>query len=202
MSIREAVNYCFLQNSPIKPLQVQEELLQFMDLISSRKPRAALEIGTCNGGTLFLLSLGSDEDAKIISVDMPGGRFGGGYALWRTRLYQNFARANQQIDLLRADSHTKDSFNQVRNALNVELLDLLFIDGDHTYFGVKKDFEIYSSLVRKGGLIAFHDILYDQNDPDCLVSKFWSEVKNKCSHFEIVQDINQGWAGIGVLENS
>jgi hypothetical protein len=34
----------------------------------------------------------------------------------------------------------------------------LFIDGDHTYEGVRRDFEMYSPLVRKGGIIAFHDI--------------------------------------------
>jgi predicted O-methyltransferase YrrM len=42
--------------------------------------------------------------------------------------------------------------------LNEQNLDFLFIDGDHTYKGVKEDFEMYSPLVRKGGVIAFHDI--------------------------------------------
>jgi hypothetical protein len=34
---------------------------------------------------------------------------------------------------------------------------LLFIDGDHRYEGVRRDFEMYSPLVGAGGLIAFHD---------------------------------------------
>jgi predicted O-methyltransferase YrrM len=38
-------------------------------------------------------------------------------------------------------------------------LDFLFIDGDHTYEGVKQDFEMYTPLVRKGGLVAMHDIV-------------------------------------------
>jgi len=37
--------------------------------------------------------------------------------------------------------------------------DFLFIDGDHTYEGVEGDFEMYSPLVRRGGIIAFHDIV-------------------------------------------
>ena len=37
-------------------------------------------------------------------------------------------------------------------------LDFLFIDGDHSYAGVKQDFEKYSGYVKRGGLIAFHDI--------------------------------------------
>jgi predicted O-methyltransferase YrrM len=37
--------------------------------------------------------------------------------------------------------------------------DFLFIDGDHTYQGVKQDFQMYSPLVKKGGIVAFHDIV-------------------------------------------
>lgn len=37
-------------------------------------------------------------------------------------------------------------------------LDFLFIDGDHNYEGVKKDWDLYSTLLNKGALVAFHDI--------------------------------------------
>lgn len=36
-------------------------------------------------------------------------------------------------------------------------IDLLFIDGDHSYEGVKKDFELYSKLLNPNGLILIHD---------------------------------------------
>jgi len=38
-----------------------------------------------------------------------------------------------------------------------EPLDVLFIDGDHTYDGVKKDFERHAPNVKPGGVILFHD---------------------------------------------
>ena len=82
-------------------------------------------------------------------------------------------------------------------------LDFLFIDGDHTYEGVKKDFEMYSRLVKENGVIAFHDIVpHDQrHDQHQVVGvhKFWEEIKYKYDYIEIVRDWNQGWAGIGVL---
>ncbi len=34
---------------------------------------------------------------------------------------------------------------------------LLFIDADHSYEGVKQDFELWSPLVEPGGLVLFHD---------------------------------------------
>lgn len=39
----------------------------------------------------------------------------------------------------------------------IEKISLLFIDGDHSYEGVKKDFDLYSGKVSVGGYIAFHD---------------------------------------------
>ena len=36
-------------------------------------------------------------------------------------------------------------------------IDLLFIDGDHSYEGVKKDFELYSNLISEKGIIIIHD---------------------------------------------
>lgn len=36
-------------------------------------------------------------------------------------------------------------------------IDFIFIDGDHTYDGVKKDWNAYSPFLRKGSLVVFHD---------------------------------------------
>ncbi len=33
----------------------------------------------------------------------------------------------------------------------------LFVDGDHSYLGVKRDIELYAPRVVRGGFIAFHD---------------------------------------------
>ena len=38
-------------------------------------------------------------------------------------------------------------------------IDLIFIDGDHSYAAVQKDFVLVSPWVRAGGTIAFHDAL-------------------------------------------
>ena len=78
-------------------------------------------------------------------------------------------------------------------------VDLLFIDGDHSYEGVKKDFEMYSPLVADGGVIAFHDIAVHTKFAHCEVDRFWNEIKPVFRHREIIDDPKQGWAGIGIL---
>ncbi|MEM2105965.1 MAG: class I SAM-dependent methyltransferase [Candidatus Bathyarchaeia archaeon] len=136
----------------------------------------------------------------MISIDLPGGSFGGGYSAWRIPLYKLFTRyATQTIHLLRADSHDPKTFEEVRGILGDMPLDFLFIDGDHTYEGVKKDFEMYSPLVRKGGIVAFHDIVEHPPETGCEVSKFWNEIKQSYKRLEIVKSWNQNWAGVGVL---
>jgi predicted O-methyltransferase YrrM len=82
-------------------------------------------------------------------------------------------------------------------------MDFLFIDGDHSYDGVKKDFEMYNSLVRNGGIIAFHDIT-PNGLPELTggVPQFWREIKNKYQIKEFIKDYNkQTGFGIGVLFN-
>lgn len=78
-------------------------------------------------------------------------------------------------------------------------VDFLFIDGDHTYDGVRADFEMYSPFVSDGGIVAFHDIADHPPDAGCEVSRYWKEIKQQYRHKEIIEDPRQGWAGLGVL---
>jgi len=133
----------------IKPLQVRYELLELIKYIKKEKPKYILEIGTSLGGTLFLFCHVASKDAVIISIDLPLGKFGGGYSLARVPLYKSFKSKHQQINLIRGNSHKKEILEEVKAMLNGKKIDFLFIDGDHTYEGVKKDFEMYSILVKK-----------------------------------------------------
>lgn len=183
----------------ISPFQVEYEITKLLEILNELRPRYILEIGTAQGGTLFLFSRVADPKALIISVDLPGGAFGGGYPEWKMPLFIGFARDDQRIELLRADSHAPSTLGKVKDILGDDPLDFLFIDGDHTYDGVKKDFEMYSPLVREGGIIAFHDIVPGPPENVGGVPRFWAEVKRSYRHLEIVKSWNQGGYGIGVI---
>jgi len=71
----------------------------------------------------------------------------------------------------------------------------VFIDGDHTYDGVKADFEMYSPLGRPGGVIALHDIAY----PNCDVPRFWSEISPRYTAKSIIHQRGPTGMGIGVI---
>jgi predicted O-methyltransferase YrrM len=188
-----------LSHRVIKPLQVRSEFRRFAGIVATLTPRFALEIGTFFGGTLFVISRLADPAATIISVDMPGGKFGGGYQSFRAPIYRCFPTKNQRLHLIRGNSHDSETQGKVRDILGGQELDLLFIDGDHTYGGVKADFDQYRPMVRKGGTIVFHDIAVHPPEVHCEVADFWNEIKQQYSHEEIIEDRNQGHAGIGVL---
>jgi predicted O-methyltransferase YrrM len=185
----------------IKPAQIKWEILSLLKILADLKPKAVIEIGTASGGTLFLWTRVADSEATIISIDLPGGPFGGGYLAWRIPLYESFALGNQKIYLLRADSHRESTFNKVREILGSSKVDFLFIDGDHSYEGVKKDFEMYSGLVGGGGVVALHDIVHHPFLPECQVEKFWQEIKRSRRFLtkEIISHPHQTWGGIGLV---
>jgi len=197
----QLVDFAFSVSSGLfKPLQVKWEITHLLERLKKEPPKIILEIGTAIGGNLFLFLSLARRDAKMISLDLPGGQYGGGYPLWRVPFYQMFPQKDQKLRLIRGDSHSAGSLQEVKDKLEGEEIDFLFIDGDHTYEGVKQDFETFSPLVKKGGLVAFHDIAPNQQQPDCGVDKFWAEIKKSIPSEEIVQDSGQRWAGIGLLK--
>lgn len=54
------------------------------------KPKVVVEIGTANGGTLFMAYRLAASDATIISIDLLGGAFGGGFPEWKIPIYSSF----------------------------------------------------------------------------------------------------------------
>jgi predicted O-methyltransferase YrrM len=186
-----------LSNPVIRPSQVPSELKRFAGIVASIGPKKVLEIGTFRGGTLCILARLSVSSATVISIDLPGGKFGGGQSEIRSLLYHTFGKLFQRLHLIRGDSHSEEVVAAVRDI--TQSLDVLFIDGDHSYEGVKHDFLSYSPLVRTGGIIAFHDIAEHPQKIGCDVPRFWNEVKKSYRHEEIIENRQQGWAGIGIL---
>jgi len=180
--------------------QVRSEIIQLTELIAQSRPKTVLEIGTAQGGTLFLWCRVSDPQATIISIDLPGGIHGGGYPYWKSWIYKRFPLAGQKLQLLRGDSHHAKMLAQLKSILPGDgKVDFLFIDGDHTYEGVKADFEMYAPLVRPGGRVVFHDICKHAEAMNCQVDRFWQEIKTERQFSELVDNWNQGTCGIGVI---
>lgn len=173
--------------------QHREEIEQFLRWLTRRPIGHVMEIGTHTGGTTACLGLASD--GKVVSLDLPNGPWGGLSAAAcdaRNRRLQELLEG--RFTGLLADSQSCQTPAIVEAALGAEL-DLLFIDGDHSYLGARHDFTTYGHFVRSGGVIAFHDVndTLFHRDRGVMVSKLWGELRGEKHLFSIEAD----WGGIG-----
>jgi predicted O-methyltransferase YrrM len=188
----EAIYRFRYRNVTVAPSQIRSEIKSFLEVVHDLSPRTLLEIGTGLGGTTLLLARVAAPDAIVVTIDLPTGPS-------RQRLLQAALRPRQKIYVLRRDSHHSETVAKVRSIIDSEQLDLLFIDGDHSYHGVQEDFRLYSTLVRSGGWIAFHDIVPGPVEFVGGVPEFWRQLKRGHSTREFVHDPRQQGLGIGLL---
>lgn len=113
-----------------------------------------VEIGSFKGKSTVALGLGSkwlsERKRTIFAIDpfTPNGYY----------IY-NFNDFHKNILNYRLTNYISPIKNYSQDAIKVcpEIISALFVDGDHSYLGVKRDIELYSPRVIPGGFIAFHD---------------------------------------------
>ena len=183
--------------SRIHAVQNRREILGLAERVRRLAPRIVVEIGTFKGGTLFIWCRAA-QPQRVFSIDLPGGLYGGGYEGRREKLYREFlvGRPEAEMVLLRDDSHHPRTFAALEAQLGGAAVDFLYIDGDHSYEGVKADFLTYGPLVRPGGLIAFHDIITRQDGHE--VHRLWPEIRESYRYEELI-DNPAGNKGLGLL---
>lgn len=166
-------------------LQKPSELANLIALASRtlRPGDAIVEIGCDAGGTLMVWRRLA---GFVVGIDKPNGPFGTGRRLLG---YGAF--------VIRADSHKSETQFRLGQLLEDRPVGLLFIDGDHTYAGVKSDYAMYAPFVRSGGLVALHDIC-EHNKADVEVARFWREIGYTAQADELISE-PRTWGGIGII---
>ena len=171
-------------------LQRSFELMTLARRVRELRPRVVVEIGTHLGGTLFCWSKLAAPDAVLISVDLPTGP--------SAEPFGAFVSGNQKLICIRADSNSRETLAEIQEHVQGRLIDFLFIDGDHRYDAVRTDYERYSSLVRRGGLIALHDIVRDRSRPTSEVHRLWAEIAGSARTEAILDVDSQDGFGMGI----
>jgi predicted O-methyltransferase YrrM len=131
--------------------------------------------------------LNHPKQVNVIAIDIglytPGGI---------NTIHQNiekFKLDHNKFELIVGDSHSFETLNNLKS--KVSEIDILFIDGDHSYHSVIQDFNNYKDLVISGGYIVFDDY----ND-----SQYSPEVKPAVD--DIINSLNGEFEIIGCIENT
>jgi len=200
---KEALSHCSsiddlwnISKNYFEPTQIENEILPFLRYCKESKPITICEIGVERGGTNFLLTNFSSSVKTILGVDV----------ILKNGSFLKFL-SNGKAKYVEGFSNHPATVAKIKRLLNNSSIDLLFIDGDHSYEGVKRDFQLYSPLVSRNGIIAFHDIVQDHairfgiDTSSCSggVPTFWKEIKQEYRHKEFVNSPGQDGFGIGLI---
>ena len=132
-----------------------EELGALVDLVKGAPPQNSLvEIGVWFGRTLTVFGLAAHEGQLVVGIDpftpgIPGGTTFGPATYQQVRTTLDFSHL-QDVVLLPAASQSIARFWGAP-------ISVLFLDGDHSSFGVWQDITGWQEFVVPGGCVIFHD---------------------------------------------
>jgi hypothetical protein len=161
-------------------------------LVAGLAPALIVELGTHFGESYFGFCQTVDElglVCRCCAVDT-----------WRGDIHSGvygdtvFAQVESYNDLnyRRFSSLLRTTFDAANAQFDDGTIDLLHIDGAHTYEAARHDFDLWFPKVRPGGVILIHDIAARKKDFG--VWRLWDEIKPKFISFEFIHN----W-GLGVI---
>jgi len=195
--IRDVIDIAYKEYSMVQnPMEIQK----FSEFFTPLNCKNVLEIGTFLGGTFYTMCKLSNPAGKKISIDCPDVITPGSEVVKQkyNEIDRYLIKFAKDVVIIRDDSKSDECLQKLEKELQGELLDFIFIDGDHTYERVKSDFINYKKYLKDGGYIAFHDIDYPSSTISigCEVYKFWDELKKEYEFTEFKQG---SFGGIGLV---
>jgi hypothetical protein len=123
---------------------------------------SVLEIGSASGHTLYMMAMECMKGSKVCSIDA------GLYAADLDMVMKEIQKGGREAAWFHGDSKSPRA---IEFAQSMAPFDFIFIDGDHSYEGVKSDWENYGQMAK---MVGFHDIAHPHHE----VSSLWAEIKN------------------------
>ena len=179
-------NLDLTKSSPI-PIRISR-FKTFINLLNELGYKKIVEIGI-NKGHYSRILLQGVKDIRFVGVDP-----------WLA--YSDYVENSREQDKMDAMCHTAHrrlvpmgatliratSMEAVKN-VDDESLDMVFIDGNHSFRWVTEDIHEWSKKVRKGGMIAGHDYWNNVNE------RPWTPVKNMDERIRLcqVKDVVDAW---------
>jgi len=163
------------------------------DLVANLKPGFIVELGTHYGTSFFSFCQAVKDkniNSTLYAVDSwkgdPHASFYGNEVYDTVTSIVNRYYSNLQVHLL------KMNFDDAIEQFEDGSIDLLHIDGYHTYEAVKHDFDLWVNKTSENGIIIFHDTA--EKIGDFGVYKLWDEIKRRYNTLEFFH-----YHGLGIV---
>ena len=167
-------------------------------LFQALRPKSYLELGVHNGCSFLAAASAAAlyaQDCHLTGIDTWHGDdhavYGGGDAI--------LAKLSQTVDAHFSNvTLVRDFFDNHAPKVAIKSVDLLHIDGHHTYEAVKHDFEIWLPKMADNGVVILHDTeVYDNNFG---VYQYFDELSVKYPHFKFKHSFGLGVIFLGKPE--
>jgi hypothetical protein len=163
-------------------------------IVSALRPRTIVELGVHHGFSYFVFCQAAQRlhlGARCFGIDTWVGDQHAGF--YGGEVYDEVCSHNRRYDsfsrLIRSD------FSDACGEFADGSIDLLHIDGCHTYDAVRRDFESWLPKLSQRGVVMFHDTAEYGNDFG--VHRLWEELRRRYPHFEFRHGHGLGVVGVG-----
>ena len=156
------------------------------------QPKCLVELGTHNGVSFLAFCQAVQTlslDTKTFAIDTWEGDEMAGY--YGPEVFDEL-RTYHDSRYAKFSSLLRMTFDKGVDYFSDGSIDLLHIDGLHTYEAVKHDFENWYKKLTPNAIVIFHDTNVRENDFG--VWRYWEELKQKYTSFEFFHG-----HGLGVL---
>ncbi len=149
--------------------------------------RKLVEIGVSHGVNAKIFRSVMKEDGVYIAVDPYIRFFFGirGYG-WARRIAHAEVNKVKRGSVVWVEDLGENAAHlpTIRHLLPI---DFVFVDGDHSYEGLKGDWKAWSTNIVPGGIIALHD---SRNRDNCGSERYTNEVILKAQNFTVVDKVD------------
>jgi len=172
-------NFEFIKEFPAKSSPWFGHIFFAYDLVANTKPKLIVELGTYKGNSLFSFAQSIKDNnlnTTLHAVDTWEGDEHSGF--YGKDLFTNFIKLQKKYYRKLDIQIHKTLFDNAVTEFKDNSINLLHIDGLHTYEAVKHDFETWLPKVNKNnGVIMLHDVCEIRDDFG--VYKLWEELQRK-----------------------
>jgi len=153
----------------------------------SKHAKVAVEIGVFEGVNTVLIAKSQPRDGTLFGIDpFFKGRIGLCY-------YEKIARFNLKKNKVESKVRLLPMYSHEALDHVTETIDFIFIDGDHSYDGIKTDWNDWSAKVNPGGYIALHDTSISDDVPGVAHQgsyQFFNDTIIKDNRFSLMETID------------
>lgn len=168
-------------------------------LVAAFRPRRFVELGSHHGASFFAFCHAARRtllETSAVAIDCWEGDVQTGF--YGTTVFDGFRATLEKYRPFAR--YERMFFDEAAKLFEDGSIDLLHIDGLHTYEAVKHDYETWLPKMSDRGLIIFHDInVYER---DFGVWQFWEQLRTRHPTMEFRHSHGLGVAYVGKLDNT